>query len=154
MSRLVHVRLFRHQLACSWRSLSMCSSTAAVAQPLYIRERAARARVVLLSLPVVFFLVWRLCSRRVSVLWVSHSALPALCFRLCFAQHCFCSALLSALVFVLVTDLLASLVFISASATPLTRFLRPTELIQYSFILLPIPNSTRTFYLTYKILPN
>ena len=56
------LRLFRHPLACSWRSLSMRSSTAAVARSLYIRESAA-ARARALGCHCSWFLLSRCASR-------------------------------------------------------------------------------------------
>ena len=127
-------RLFRHQLVCSWRSLSMYSSTAAVARSLYtgIREPAARARALGCLCSWVFFLVCvsvrdasRLCRRPalrslplcLSLLWFSSR--PAQhSYLFCSGLPCSRSRLLSKL---------ASLIFDSTSAPPLIRRLRLLE---------------------------
>ena len=69
------MRLLRRPLACSWRSLSICNTTAAVALFLYIRERRTISSIWL-SLLVFSLSLCVSVSRR-------FSSLPALCFRLC-----------------------------------------------------------------------
>ena len=100
------VRLLRHPLACSWRSLSTCNTTKAVALSLYIGERAARARTLgshcswfLSRFASLFRHAFRLCRRSaivsVGALLSSLPALPlcfvspdlAFCTRLCYRLY-------------------------------------------------------------------
>ena len=53
-ARSVDVRFLQHPLACSWRSLSTCDTTTAVALSLYIQESAPHELKFRLSLLVVF----------------------------------------------------------------------------------------------------
>ena len=71
----LEVRLLRHPLACSWRSLSTCNTTKAVALSLYRRARRTSSNFRLSLLVVSLSLCVSLLRR--------DSSLPGLCFYLC-----------------------------------------------------------------------
>ena len=135
MLEALDVRLLRRPRACSWRSLSTCNTTPAVALFLYSRARRTSSSIWL-SLLVFFSLALRLCFETLLVsAGALLSSLPALCAlpaltsRLCRrsalsalvsfgALPCLCSALVSAVDSAPVSALLPSPL---ASATPLAR---------------------------------
>ena len=118
-------------LACSWRSLSTCYTTAAVGLFLYSRARRTSSSIWLSLLMFsrsrfasLFRDASRLCRHSASCL-CRRSALSAF-FSGLFSSF-FCSGLCSALVYSLLSTLLLSLFcfcLISASTTPLARRVR------------------------------